>query len=356
MAIVISEAYHDRIELARESVRLVAADGAEIGYPASDLDQLSCWIDLQPIEENGRYTDLDFESLLLQRDYIFKDPLYTLKTAGRMLNNDGLLFVNDRSRTPEAGRCAETLFSCAGFRVLERVGNCSILCKRTPFVFSVPDVPDYVVKEAETEEEIRSYLSFLSNWHPKEQNYEPKIDDLFTNQSVIFLAYPRHDRSRVMGVARYTHALPRYGYYLPLQLATIKEGKHAGEHFALPENVTSIGESLCIYDKQGTGKIGSSYCVYKQLIRAILTYKYEIAATDLSYTTYSDGNKTLEKLYIDRFGFQPTLHDNEKVGLQYGTFADQWNLLELDRATIERQYRDPERIFDKSEKRSRGEV
>ncbi|ACK73981.1 hypothetical protein PCC7424_5403 (plasmid) [Gloeothece citriformis PCC 7424] len=320
-------------------------------YPYLDVpihfyDCLLCFVNLQPVEEEAYTTEHTFETLKTQK-YAQKDPLFSLKTARTMLKEQGVLLVFDTSKTPKMKNLT-LLFSCAGFSVLGKLRNCFILRKRPLLSFTIPEVDNYIVKEAETHKEIDHYFSYLSKRYPQEQNYEREIDNLFTNQSIIFLAHSQKDPSQVIGVSRYTYFIPEYGYYLPCQLANFCEGKHQGEHIILPKNITSMGESLALYDKQGTGKSGTSYLVYQQLIKAILTYKYEIAHTDISYTTYPKGDTTIEALYKDRFGFKHTLHNNENICLQYGTFASQWYLIELERSMIELQYRNINQIFKKT--------
>ena len=337
--------------LSSTSVRLLSSDGVDVNHlfigqiRERHYAQLSCWLDLKPNEEKDS-TAQTFETLKTT-NYTQKDPLFTLRTVRRMLQDNGFLFVYDISQTPNIEQSVKSLFSCAGFIVLSDIGNCWILRKRALLCFDVPKVKGYLVKEAETPAEIESYFLFLKNRYPDSQNYCREIDDLFTHQSVIFLAYPEQNPSQVIGVARYTYALAEYGYYLPCQLATFCEGKHTGKHLMLPKNVTSVGESLSLYDKQGTGKIGTSYLVYQQLIRAILTYKHDIAHTEISYTTYLKGDETIEALYKERFGFKHTLHDNEKVCLKYGTFAGQWYLIELEQSMIKHQYHNADQIFHK---------
>lgn len=326
-------------------------------YPYLDLsnhvyDNLICPLNLKPSHGNKRNTTCTFEELLTQ-NYPDKEPLSILIAARRALNENGILLVVDTSQTPNIRKYVEMLFCCAGFTLLNQQGNYFILRKRPLLTFFVPKTDNYIVKEAETLEEIERYFEFLKQRYHEDNNdsYSRDIDNLFTNQSTIFLAYPENNPSDVIGLARYTHFIPEYGYYLPFQLATFFDGKHQGQHIILDEKVKNAGESLALYNKSHGTKISKiSYQVYQQLIWAIFVYKHDIAKTEISYTTYPKGNETIGGLYKDRFGFEDSLYEGEPVCLQYGTFADQWCLIESDRSTIEYQYRNPEQIFKKHKK------
>jgi hypothetical protein len=304
--------------------------------PQHHYNSLICPVNLKPSQENSRLTEQTFAELCSQ-NYGNKEPLFILRAARKTLQNNGILVVYDTSQTPQIDRYVESLFCCAGFTLLNQQDNCFILQKRPLLTLSVPKT-NLMVKEAETSEEFKLFSQFLLSQYPSTHNYLPEIDDLFTNQSAIFLAFPEDNPSEIIGVARYTHALPEYGYKLPLQLAILSERKYQGQHFPLSDKIA--GKSLCLYQFGVTG-----YRAYQQLIRAIMMYKYDIASTQTSYTTYPKSNAKIGDLYKDGFGFKHTLFEGEKVCLKYGTFGDEWYLLEFDRSKIEENYRNPELMF-----------
>ena len=89
------------ISLSSTSVRLLSSDGGDVNHlfsgqiPERHYEQLSCWLDLKPNEEKDS-TAQTFATLKTT-NYTQKDPLFTLRTVRRMLQDNGLLFVYDIS-------------------------------------------------------------------------------------------------------------------------------------------------------------------------------------------------------------------------------------------------------------------
>jgi hypothetical protein len=296
----------------------------------SPYRHLFCPLDLTPSQFESYHTDNSFEDLK-QANYTNKEPLSILRTARANLEDKALLTVYDLADHSNPIKSIESLCICGGFELVNHWDQHYFLRKRPIIKKSIPfRQRNLVIKEAETPQEIEMYLEFLLYCYPVGQNYDPDIDRMFSNHSFTLLAYMEDKPEEIIGVGRYTHFLEEYGYYLPLQLATLlQEAQDTGKHFVLPKDLTSMGEILALSKKT---KEGSQ--AYLKILHEIMTYQHQIAKTHLTYTTYPQRDQSIGDRAKKRFGFKQVFHNNSPICLKYGTFADHWGLLALDALQI----------------------
>jgi hypothetical protein len=306
-------------------------------YPdKQQYHNLFCAVDLTPNPTHSYHTSLSFEDVYKQ-DYTNKPPLSILRTARASLQDKGTLVIYDTSEKESLMESIESLLTCAGFSLANKQGNYYFLEKRPIIQRCVPyKRQQLIIKEVETPEEVEKYCNFLKYCYPTRQNYCSHIDKLFMNHSFTLLAFLEDNPDKIIGVGRYTHFLGEYDYYLPLQLATLSDHS-SDEHFTLPQNMTFMGEILALSNKS---RVGSQ--AYLVILQEIMAYQYNIAKTDLCYTTYPQRDQSIGDRAKNRFRFKQVFRNNHVVSLKYGSFADEWYLLQLDKSQIAKNHQNPE--------------
>lgn len=270
-------------------------------------------------------TSMTFEELL-EEGYssaqVYK-KLWQLK-EGMSLEESRKIRTNLRDE--EKGEL-EFMLACAGLELESFFWGDAVLRKRTPIAYVFGRDKRYLIKEADSFEEVALFLNFLEGEFSS-NDYRQEIDDMFTCHSNILYVLDTHTNKVVAGAR---HTWQPNGTVLPLQLATID---NQGSHIDLPSIYDNhrYFESLLIVSKeyfpQKMDVVENIVGIFGQMSYGFKKYGY---LTNL--TTRKKGDENVKR-FQNLIGYKDLVRDNRPITFSYGTFGDEWVGMEIDDSDI----------------------